>query len=175
MLNIGIDSCVFADDNPFERKIVRRELPVVAVPELPEDPAFYARCLSDAGYFEGLSVTAEDAQRTSQYQANLKREALQTTATDLKGYLASLKMELWVTPFDGVDLKRITQLINKTNQFNLTTHRYTEEEVKALIDAPDALGLHFRLTDALGDNGIISIVIGRRDGSSPRMTIDTWL
>lgn len=174
-LNIGIDSCVFVDDNPFERNIVRRELPTVAVPELPEDPAFYARCIADAGYFEALSVTAEDTERTKQYQANLQRETLQASATDLKGYLASLKMELWVKSFDRMDLKRVVQLINKTNQFNLTTRRYTEEEVAALIDAPDAFGLHFRLTDSLGDNGIISIIIARRDRKDSQMTIDTWL
>ncbi len=174
-LNIGIDSCVFVDDNPFERNIVRRELPTVSVPELPEDPAFYARCIADAGYFEALSVTAEDTERTKQYQANLQRETLQASATDLKGYLASLKMELWVKSFDRMDLKRVVQLINKTNQFNLTTRRYTEEEVAALIDAPDAFGLHFRLTDSLGDNGIISIIIARRDKKDSQMTIDTWL
>jgi FkbH-like protein len=174
-LNIGLDSCVFVDDNPFERNIVRRELPVVAVPELPEDPSFYARCISDAGYFEALSVTADDTERTKQYQANLQRETLQASATDLKGYLASLKMELWVKSFDRVDLKRIVQLINKTNQFNLTTRRYTEEEVAALIDAPNAIGLHFRLTDSLGDNGIIGILIARLDKADAKMTIDTWL
>lgn len=174
-LNIGIDSCVFVDDNPFERNIVRRELPTVAVPELPEDPAFYARCIADAGYFEALSVTAEDTGRTKLYQANLEREVLQASATDLKGYLASLKMELWVKSFDRMDLKRIVQLINKTNQFNLTTRRYTEEEVAALIDAPDAIGLHFRLTDSLGDNGIVSIIIARSDKKDTKMTIDTWL
>lgn len=174
-LNIGIDSCVFVDDNPFERNIIRRELPAVSVPELPEDPALYARCIADAGYFEALSVTAEDAERTKQYQANLQREALQANATDLKSYLESLKMELWVKSFDRIDLKRIVQLINKTNQFNLTTRRYTEEEVVALIDAPDAIGLHFRLTDSLGDNGIICIIIARRDEEKQRMTIDTWL
>jgi FkbH-like protein len=174
-LNIGIDSCVFVDDNPFERNIIRRELPTVAVPELPEDPAFYARCIADAGYFEALAVTVEDKERTRQYQANLQRETLQASATDLKGYLASLKMELWVKSFDRMDLKRVVQLINKTNQFNLTTRRYTEDEVTALIDAPDAIGLHFRLTDSLGDNGIISIIIGRRDNKDARMIIDTWL
>jgi len=174
-LNIGIDSCVFVDDNPFERNIVRRELPSVAVPELPEDPSCYARCIADAGYFEALSVTTDDAERTKQYQANLQRETLQASATDLKGYLASLKMELWVKSFDRMDLKRIVQLINKTNQFNLTTRRYTEEEVAALIDAPDAIGLHFRLTDSLGDNGIICIIIARVERPGAKMTVDTWL
>jgi FkbH-like protein len=173
-LNIGIDSLVFVDDNPFERNIVRRELPMVAVPELPEDPALYARCLADAGYFEALSVTVDDLERMRQYQANLQRETLQAVATDLNGYLATLKMELWAKPFDRMNLKRIVQLINKTNQFNLTTRRYTEEEVSALMDASDVLSLHFRLTDSLGDNGIISVIIARID-EIKRMTIDTWL
>jgi FkbH-like protein len=175
-LNIGIDSLVFVDDSPFERNIVRRELPMVAVPEIPEDPALYARCIADAGYFEAISVTVDDLERTRQYQANQQRENLQATATDLNSYLASLKMEMWAAPFDRVNLKRIVQLINKTNQFNLTTRRYTEEEVANLIGATDILTLHFRLTDSFGDNGIIGIIVGRLDETDrQRMTIDTWL
>jgi FkbH-like protein len=175
-LNIGLDSLVFVDDNSFERNIVRRELPMVAVPELPEDPALYARCIADAGYFEGLSVTTEDLERTQQYQANLQRESLLATATDLDSYLASLKMDLWVKPFDRVNLKRIVQLINKTNQFNLTTRRYTEQEVESLIGAEDALTLHFRLTDTLGDNGIIGVIIARPNGGPKKtLIVDTWL
>jgi len=175
-LNIGIDSLVFVDDSPFERDIVRRELPMVAVPELPDDPASFARCISDAGYFEALSITADDLNRTQQYQANLQREIPQGTATDLNSYLASLKMELWAAPFDRMNLKRIVQLINKTNQFNLTTRRYTEEQVAVLIGAPDVVGLYFRLTDRFGDNGIISVIIARIDGDDTRkMVIDTWL
>jgi HAD superfamily phosphatase (TIGR01681 family) len=117
-LNIGLDSLVFADDNPFERNIVRRELPTVAVPELPEDPAFYESCLADAGYFEGLHLTEEDLDRSRQYQANLKRETLKSSVTDMSSYLQSLNMELRWRHFDSIGLQRIVQLINKTNQFN---------------------------------------------------------
>lgn len=174
-LNIGIDSLVFVDDSPFERNIVRRELPEVVVPELPEDPALYADCLADAGYFEAISITADDLERTRQYQANLQREALRVGATDLNSYLASLKMQLWAKPLDRVNLKRVTQLINKTNQFNLTTRRYSEAELEDFVGRVDVLGLHFRLTDSLGDNGIISTIIAKPDGDTGRMTIDTWL
>jgi FkbH-like protein len=175
-LNIGIDSLVFVDDSPFERNIVRRELPTVAVPELPEDPASYARCISDAGYFEALSITADDLERTRQYQANAQRQIPAHASTDVEGYLASLNMELRVAPFDRTNLKRIVQLINKTNQFNLTTRRYTEEEVAVLIGAPDVVALYFRLADRFGDSGIISVIIARTDGSNTkRMIIDTWL
>ncbi len=172
-LNIGLDSLVFADDNPFERNIVRRELPMVSVPELPEDPAMYARCLEDAGYFEALRITADDFERSGQYRANVARENLRASQTDLQGYLATLGMELRWQPFDRVNLPRIVQLINKTNQFNLTTRRYTEDEVLAVMATPGALTLQLRLLDRFGDNGIIGIVIGKPEGDLLRL--DTWL
>jgi FkbH-like protein len=175
-LNIGLDSLVFADDNPFERNIVRRELPEVEVPELPEDPALYSQCLADAGYFEGLAVTADDLTRSMQYQANAQRETLRASATDLNQYLASLKMQLQVKSFDTLDLKRIVQLINKTNQFNLTTRRYSDAQVESFVRDEHFLNLQFRLADSLGDNGIISIIIGKLDeANASRMTIDSWL
>lgn len=173
-LNVGLDSLVFADDNPFERNLARRELPMVAVPEMPEDPALFARCIADAGYFEGLAVTAEDRSRTALYEANRERQAARSDATDMGGYLASLDMTLSWRPFDQIGLTRITQLINKTNQFNLTTRRYTDEEVAAVIADPAAFGLQFRLKDRFGDNGIIAIVIGRVD-SEGLCDLDTWL
>lgn len=175
-LNIGLESLVFVDDNPFERNIVRRELPMVAVPELHEDPALYARCIADAGYFDAVSVTADDMERTRQYRANIERQAFRDTATDLDSYLSDLEMQLWAKPFDAVSRKRIVQLINKTNQFNLTTRRYTDKEVEELMLEPHVLTLHFRLTDCFGDNGIVAIIIARKfekEGSS--MIIDTWL
>jgi len=172
-LNIGIDALVFADDNPFERNIVRRELPMVAVPELPEDPSLYARCISDAGYFEALQITKDDLQRSGQYRANTQRELLKASHTDLVGYLKSLQMELRWAPFDRLGLQRIVQLINKTNQFNLTTKRYTEQEVLAVMDDPEALTLQLRLVDCFGDNGIIGIVIGKPQGQT--LLLDTWL
>lgn len=172
-LNIGIDSLVFLDDNPAEREVVRRELPMVAVPEAPEDPALVPDCLADAGYFEGLSLTDEDRARTASYHGNRARAALQESATDLPAFLRSLDMQLSWRHFDRIGLQRIVQLINKTNQFNLTTRRMSEEEVLAVIDDPDSFGLQLRLKDRFGDNGIIAIVIGRRDQDS--VLIDTWL
>ncbi len=172
-LNIGIDALVFVDDNPFERNIVRRELPSVCVPEMPEDPALYAQCLADAGYFEALRLTQEDLERGGQYRANLAREDLRASHTDLEGYLKSLAMELRWQPFDRLGLQRVVQLINKTNQFNLTTRRYTENDVLAIMHTPGALTLQLRLLDAFGDNGIIGIVIGKPEG--PVIRLDTWL
>ena len=174
MLNIGVDSLVFADDNPFERNIVRRELPQVWVPELPDDPALYVSCLADAGFFEALELTPEDFTRSGQYQGNQRREALRQSSTDLVGYLKSLSMELLWKRFDKVGLSRIVQLINKTNQFNLTTRRYTEQDVLAVMDEPRAFGLQLRLLDQFGDNGVIAIIIGK-PGEDGELLMDTWL
>jgi FkbH-like protein len=173
-LNIGIDSLVFADDNPFERNLIRRELPQVAVPELPEDPAGFGACISAAGYFETLSITREDQDRIEQYRANEQRERLREAVTDMDAYLGSLDMKLHCTRFDELGLPRVVQLINKTNQFNLTTRRYSEAEVREVMSDPRSLGLQFRLVDRFGDNGVIGIVIGRVNGER-EMSLDTWL
>jgi FkbH-like protein len=173
-LNIGIDSLVFLDDNPFERNQIRHELPMVAVPELPDDPARYPQCVADAGYFELPGLTREDLSRAEQYQANLKRDELKASTSDMKGYIESLQMELIWSPFTSIDLQRVVQLINKTNQFNLTTRRYTEPEVVAVMKDPLSFTLQLRLTDKFGDNGIIGIVIARGNGDGS-LLLDTWL
>jgi FkbH-like protein len=174
-LNIGLDALVFADDNPFERALVRRELPMVAVPELTDEPADYPAILADAGYFEALAITPEDQARGRHYRDNQARAALQETATDLDAYLRGLEMELRWRPFDRVGLPRIVQLVNKTNQFNLTTRRITEAEALAVIDDPGAVGLQLRLLDRFGDNGMIAVVIGRLAAGGAALAIDTWL
>jgi FkbH-like protein len=175
-LNIGIDSLVFVDDNPFERTLVRRELPMVTVPELPEDPALYDRCIADAGYFEALRVTRDDLDRSQQYQGNIQREVLRSSSTDVPSYLKSLEMKLTWQPFDAIGLQRAVQLINKTNQFNLTTRRHTQADVTTFMEEPRTLTLQLRLIDAFGDNGVIAIVIARpADGASADIVIDTWL
>ena len=173
-LNIGLDSLVFIDDNPFERNLVRQELPMVAVPEVSDDPTDFPVALADAGYFEGLSVTDEDRERTSLYQGNKARDALKASVTDLPAYLRGLEMQLVTKEFDRVGLQRIVQLINKSNQFNLTTRRYTDEDVIAVMADPDAFGLQLRLVDRFGDNGVIAIVIGRLQPNRD-LLIDTWL
>jgi FkbH-like protein len=173
-LNIGLDSLVFLDDNAFERNLVRRELPMVAVPEVVDDPTYFGKAIADAGYFEALSVTAEDRERTSQYRDNRDREAARASATDLDSYLRSLDMQLLWRRFDRVGLQRTVQLINKSNQFNLTTRRYAEGDVLAVMEDPAAFGLQLRLLDRFGDNGVIAIVIGRLQ-SDGDLYVDTWL
>jgi FkbH-like protein len=173
-LNIGLDALVFADDNPFERNLVRQELPMVSVPEMPEDPALYELAIARGGYFESLSLTDEDKERNQQYRANMERESLRSETTDLASYLDGLKMQMLWAPFDAVGMPRIVQLINKSNQFNLTTHRYTEEQAKELAADPKCLTLQLRLLDRYGDNGMIAVLIAR-ESSLGVLYIDTWL
>jgi FkbH-like protein len=177
-LSLGLDSMVFLDDNPAERNLVRQMLPQVAVPELPGDPALYARTLAAAGYFESVTFSEEDVKRAGYYQDNARRVELQKQNGNIDGYLASLQMEITFQPFDETGRARITQLINKSNQFNLTTRRYTEAEVAATERDPHCFTLQVRLIDIFGDNGMISVVICRQsDGpeSEPEWEIDTWL
>ena len=172
-LNIGLDALVLLDDNAAERKQVREALPMVAVPELPPDPSLYARTLTNAGYFEAVSFSDEDRNRASFYQANAQRAELSSNARNLDDFLTSLEMKIEFTPFDSVSLSRITQLINKTNQFNLTTRRYTQSEVETMMQSADNLNFQIRLVDRFGDNGIIGIVIARCKDAV--CDIDTWL
>jgi len=173
-LSLGVDSLVFLDDNPVERNLVRELLPEVAVPELPSDPALYARTLAAAGYFESISFSDEDLKRARYYQDNAKRVELQSAAGDIRSYLASLDMEITFQPFDETGRARITQLINKSNQYNLTTKRYTEAEVATAERDPGCFTLQVRLSDRFGDNGMISVVICRHQVDS-EWEIDTWL
>lgn len=173
-LNIGLDSLVFVDDNPAERALIRQELPMVAVPEVTDDPSSFVQALSDAGYFESTLITDEDRLRSAQYQGNCQREALRTAATDMMAYLRGLKMKLVWRHFDDIGLQRIVQLINKTNQFNLTTRRYTQEDVISIMKEKYAFGLQLRLVDRFGDNGIIAICIGKMSNEED-LLIDTWL
>ncbi len=172
-LNIGLDALVFCDDNPFERGQVRDAIPEVRVPELPEDPSFYPQTLAAAGYFESISLTADDYSRVAQYKVNAEREQLKSYSKTIDDYLRNLEMDLKWAAGDRSSVERITQLINKTNQFNLTTKRYDLAQVQALMSSPQTLVLSFRLVDRLGDNGIISVVIGHRSGEE--MLIDSWL
>ena len=172
-LNIGIDSLVFLDDNPAERDIIRRELPEVAVPELPEDAADYAACLAGAGYFETIAFTADDAARGRAYAAGEERRAALEEATDMAGYLQSLAMVLQAQEVGPAELPRTVQLVNKTNQFNLTTRRTTEAAVEALAADPRSLALALRLRDKFGDNGLIAVILAKPAGDALR--IDTWL
>ena len=173
-LNIGLDALVFVDDNPFERNLVRSELPMVAVPELPEEIAFVPDCLADAGYYESTGVTTEDLARRRYYAAGRLASDVPTSGRDLNDYLTGLNMTLVSGPVEASNLNRVVQLINKTNQFNLTTRRYSEQELLTLLREPGVLCRQFRLVDRFGDNGIIAVVIGRTNAESA-VEIDTWL
>lgn len=172
-IQLGLESIAFVDDNPFERALVRETLPGVAIPEMPDDPAYYSRLLLASGLFESSSFSDEDRKRADYYQANAKRNAIQVAATDISAYLRSLEMVIDFKPFDAANMARISQLVNKSNQFNLTTRRYTERDLDVMTAEPDAFTLQVRLTDRLGDNGMISVIICRRAG--PGWEIDTWL
>ena len=173
-LCLGLDAMVFLDDSPVERGLVRRLLPQVAVPELPEEPAWYARTLAAAGYFEAVTFANEDLQRAGFYLDNARRANLQKQAGGVDAYLASLDMTITFQPFDATGRARIVQLINKSNQYNLTTRRYTDPEVTAVGNNPEVFTLQVRLADIFGDNGMISVVICR-PGEPGVWEIDTWL
>jgi len=173
-LSLGLDAMVFVDDNPVERGLVRKLLPQVAVPELPQDPAGYVRTLTAAGYFEAVAFTVEDLQRAGFYQDNARRAGLQRQVGGVEAYLASLDMTITFQPFDATGRARIVQLINKSNQYNLTTRRYTDAEVTAAESDPDVFTLQVRLADMFGDNGMISVVICRPSEAGV-WEIDTWL
>src|ERR1700733_6860313 len=175
-LNIGIDSLVFVDDNPTERARVRQSLPMVAVPELPEDPAHYVRCLAEAGYFEAIAFTAEDRDRAQSYAANAEREALLGSAESMEDFLRGLAMTAVYGPFTAVDHPRVVQLINKTNQFNTTTRRYAGDEIARIMEQPDAVTLQFRLLDRVGDTGLISTMILRpTPAENDVLEIENWV
>jgi len=173
MLNIGLDSLVFVDDNPAEREIVRTLVPEVAVPELPQDPSLIPRTLSAAGYFDIINLTSDDIKRSAQYAENVQREQIRQKSGSVDAYLASLDMKIAFSEFDELGRKRITQLINKTNQFNLTTKRYTEVEVRHFEKSNDAYTMQARLVDRFGDNGMISVIICKDVDDC--WEIDTWL
>lgn len=172
-LSIGTDSLVLLDDNPAERTLVRDALPEVAVPELPADPADYPALLLAAGYFEALGFTHEDRERSGLYRADARRAELASSCVDMHAYLVSLGMTITFAPFDVVSRPRVAQLVNRSNQFNLTTRRHGEAALAAFESRADAFTLQVRLADRFGDNGMISVVICTADGTD--WVIDTWL
>ena len=173
ILELGHESCVFIDDNPAEREIVRRNLPDIAVPELGGNPAEYVRTVMAAGYFEAITVSAEDRRRADMYRDNARRIEVMEQVADMDTYLASLAMKISLKPFDRAGRSRIAQLINKSNQYNLTSLRYSEADVEALEGDAAAYTLQVGLSDSFGDNGMISVVICRKQGQV--WAIDTWL
>jgi FkbH-like protein len=172
-LNIGLDSIVFIDDSPFERNFVRELEPEVCVPEMPAAPADFVPYLESLNLFEAVQFSEEDRKRADFYRTNLLRRDAQAKFSSIEEYLASLKMEATFERFDDAHLPRITQLVQRTNQFNLTTVRHSAEELAQLADDPDYFPFYATLEDRFGDNGLIAVVIGKRDGDD--LELFTWL
>ncbi|MGG9960058.1 HAD-IIIC family phosphatase [Ferruginibacter sp. SUN106] len=174
ILNIGFDSMVFLDDNPAERAIVRREIPEVTVPELPEDPADYLSFLYQENLFETTSFTEADSKRNEQYREEAGRAVLQQAFTNEAEFLESLEMTAEVKPIDKFTLPRAAQLTQRSNQFNLRTIRYTEEQLKELCNDKNIFTFTVSLKDKFGDYGLISLLILKRTGDDS-LFIDTWI
>lgn len=171
-LNILPESLVFVDDNPAEREIVRTQVPGVATPEI-GTPEQYIRILDHAGFFEVTSLSEDDRKRNEMYKANILREKQQSVFTDYGEYLMSLEMRGTIRHFEPMYMARIAQLTNKSNQFNLTTKRYTQSKVEETAASPDYITLYGRLEDKFGDNGIVSVVIGHK--KEAELHIDLWI
>lgn len=159
-LKLGADSFVFVDDNPAERKIVRDYINNIAVPEL-TNPEEYIRILDRNGYFETTILSKEDLKKNELYKENLMREELEASFSNYDDYLKSLKMKAEIRSFKDLYLERISQLTNKSNQFNLTTKRYTLADIEEVKNNTDYLTLYGKLEDIFGDNGVVSVVIGK--------------
>jgi FkbH-like protein len=173
ILNIGMDSIVFLDDNPFERSIVKTNIPDLTVPELPEDPADVVPYLRKLNLFETASFSEEDSGRTKQYQEEANRKILQKSFMKEDEFLNSLSMVAEVKPFVKFDYPRIAQLTQRSNQFNLRTIRYSEEEIERIANDNNYLTLAFNLEDKFGSYGLISVIILKKLPES--LFIDTWI
>ena len=169
------ESYVFVDDNPAERAIIAAQVPGAAVPEI-DRVENYIRVLDRSGFFEVTSLSNDDLKRTEMYQENAKRSQLQASFTNYEEYLKSLEMKGEIQGFVPVYMSRIAQLTNKSNQFNLTTKRYTQAEIEEVASDKDHITLYGRLTDKFGDNGVVSIVIGRIDGENrEELHMELWI
>ena len=171
-LNLGADSFVFADDNPAERAIVAAQVPGVETPAL-DGAENYIKTLDHGGYFEVTNFSQEDLQKTELYHQNARRAAAQAAFSDYGEYLDSLQMTATIRGFDALHIQRIAQLTNKSNQFNLTTLRCSEEDIRAMAAEPGSLCLCGKLVDKFGDNGIVTVVYGQQQGAALHLRL--WL
>ncbi|MEG2633687.1 MAG: HAD-IIIC family phosphatase, partial [Oscillospiraceae bacterium] len=171
-LNVGVDSFVFADDNPAEREIVRAANLGISVPEL-SAPERFALTIANGAYFEITALSADDIKRAEMYKQNLEREKLESGFTDYGAYLKSLNMRGYISAFTPGGIERIAQLANKTNQFNLTTRRYTQNELEQRAANPNAITLSGRLEDKFGDNGIVTEIVANIENTNA--DIELWI
>ena len=172
-INIGLDSLVFVDDNPVERDLVRNSLSSVSVPDVGSDQTKYISYIDRNYYFESIEISAEDIQRNKYYSENLERNNLKSNFSDYGEFLKTLEMSAEISGFKSVYLDRITQLTNKTNQFNLTTRRYSFKNIKQISLNDEYICIYAKLKDKYGDNGLVSVVIGKIKDTE--LHIDLWL
>jgi FkbH-like protein len=172
-LNIGLDSLVFVDDNPAERDIVKSQLPMVGVPDVGDDVTRFVGIIEAKRYFETIGLSSEDAKRAQQYAQNAERGQAESKFANYADFLDSLKMSAEIDRLNELQIERTVQLVNKTNQFNLTTKRYTLAEMQHIERRPDAVCVYGRLEDKFGDNGLISVVIGQLRESA--LVLDLWI
>ena len=173
ILNIGFDSMVFLDDNPFERNIVRENIPEVCVPELPEDPANYLEYLYELNLFETVSFSNEDAERTKLYQIEAERAKVHQKFTNEDDFLKNLEMLSDIQAFNKFNTPRVAQLSQRSNQFNLRTIRYTDADIERIANSNDYVTLSYTLEDKFGDNGLICVIILNKEDKNT-LFIDTW-
>lgn len=173
ILNIGFDSMVFLDDNPFERNMVRENIKGITVPELPEDPGKYLEYIYSLNLFETASYSNADKDRTKQYQIESKRVSLSKTFSNEEDFLKSLNMVSKVSGFTKFKIPRVAQLSQRSNQFNLRTIRYTEADVQAMAEDENVIDLCFTLEDKFGDNGLVAVVI-MKPLDTEILFVDTW-
>ena len=173
-LNIGMDSIIFLDDNPFERNLVKEKIPDLVVPDLPDDPSKWLDYLQHENYFETASYTSEIKDRTALYQAEFERKKLEHNYESIDDYLESLQMIGAAKPFEPLRYPRIAQLTQRSNQFNLRTIRYTEDDIQRIAEDDEHVTLYYTLKDRFGDHGLVSVVIMKRVDSET-LFVDTWL
>lgn len=171
-LNILPESLVFVDDNPAERHIVRNRTPEAAVPEL-DKVENYIKILDRSGFFEVTGFSSDDLKRNEMYRENREREKAEASFSNYGDYLKSLGMKALIRPFEPLYMARIAQLTNKSNQFNLTTRRFTQAEIEEAAASGDTITLYGKLEDRFGDNGVVTVVIGRRVGDT--LHLELWL
>lgn len=171
-LNLGADSFVFIDDNPAERKIVKECIEGIGVPEI-DTPENYIKIIDKQGYFEVTNFSREDSQKTQMYQENRQRAQRMATFENYEDYLLSLKMKAEIKSIVPLYTARIAQLTNKSNQFNLTTKRYSQAEIEEIQNNENYISLYGKLEDIFGDNGVVSVVIGKK--REKELHIDLWI
>ncbi len=172
-LNLGADSFVFVDDNPAERQIVKSYVDGISTPEI-DAPENYIRIIDHNGYFEMTNFSEEDLKKNELYKDNAKRSQMMSTFDNYEDYLHSLEMKAEIDTFKPIYLERISQLSNKSNQFNLTTHRYSLADIEEVNNDDNCIKLYGKLEDIFGDNGVITVVIGTIK-NKVELHIDLWI